>query len=106
MPISVTPGRGIRRMRVAAGDHLPATALSRGRVGGHGGERLIDHAGGEPEVARRAVGTAEAGERVEHAPLEVLHERRLERDHAGLLDADRGGDDRLVGAALRGQRDA
>src|SRR5215211_3892401 len=39
-------------------------------------------------------------------PLEVLAERRLVCDAAGLLDPDRRRDDRLVRAALGSERDA
>ena len=40
---------------------------------------------------------------MQERPLEVLGERRLPRDAAGLLDARRRGDDRLVGATLRAE---
>ena len=92
-----TSGRVVRPQPVAAGERLLA---------GAGVVRLVDRARGEPEVGAGAAGLAELGERVQEAPLEVLAEGGLVGDAAGLLDADRRRDHRLVRAALGAERDA
>src|SRR5581483_2892053 len=47
---------------VAAGHDVAAALLPPRRVGGHGGEALVDRAGGEPEVRRGPAGPAQPGE--------------------------------------------
>src|SRR6185436_16648540 len=70
------------------------------------GQRLVDRPRGEAEVGRLATRPAEPRQRVEQRPLEILAEGGLPERAAGLTDPDRGRDDRLVRASLRGQRDA
>src|SRR5207237_1127889 len=91
---------------VTAGQDVLAPLLPPDRVGGDGGECLVDGPGGEPEVGRGAALPAEVTERVEKGPLEVLSEGRFPGDAAGLFEADGRGDDRRVGATLGGERDA
>ena len=91
--------------QVGAGDDLAAAPLPGRRVGRHGGERLVDGPGREPQVRRRAVRAAEPGQRRQQRPLDLDRERRLVGDAAGLLQPDRRRRDRLVRAALGRQRD-
>ena len=82
---------------VAAGEHVLARRVP--------GQPLIHRPGGEPEVRGLAVGSPEPRQRVQERPLEVAPEGGLPRHAAGLLDPDRRRDHRLVGAALRPERD-
>ena len=82
---------------IPAGDSLRARP---------GVQRLVDRPRREAEVRRLAARPADPRQRVQQAPLQVLSERRLVRDAAGLLDPDRRRDHRLVRAALRPERDA
>ena len=104
-PIAAIVTAGGRRDG-AAGSRPPrpaAAAFARRRIGGHRGQRLVHRAGGQPQVGRAAVRPAELRQAREQHPLHVLRERRLVADAARLLEADGRGDDRLVGAALRGE---
>ena len=69
-------------------------------------KRLVDRTRREPEIGRLATGPAQPRQRVQQRPFEVLAEGGLPRGAARLGDADRGSDDRLVGAALGRERHA
>src|SRR5207253_4900968 len=90
---------------VTAAEDVLAPPLPPDRVGGDSGERLVHGPGGQPEVGGGTALAAEAAEGVEEGPLEVLSEGRFPGDAAGLLEADGRRDDRLVGAAFRGEGD-
>ena len=84
--------------RIAAGQHELALGIAR--------QLLVDRPCGQAQVGGLAVRAPEPRQRVQERPLQVAPEGGLPRGAAGLADADRRRDDRLVRAALGRQRHA
>ena len=86
---------------VATGDDVAPPAFAGRGVVRDRGERLVDRAGGQPQVGRHATRFAELGEAGQQRSFGVKGERRFLADASRLLEADRRRVDRLVRAPLR-----
>ena len=102
--------RHLRRLRrlaqaISAGQHFQPAPLAVAPAPRARGEVLVDRTRAQAEVGGLATLAAQPAERVQERPLEVLPEGRLPGGAPRLLEPDRRGDHRLVGSALRSERD-